>query len=149
MPPTGGGGGGGSSGSHTTKRGSGAGNYSNATTGFLAIDSTNLDITVTVPVGKLAICSCVGSATAIGAALTNGGYVAIFVDSVQQFTDVLFASASAFAQPFALTAVVVGDGASHTFSPQYAAAAASHTTFIYNDASTDAPLHLVLLVPAS
>jgi hypothetical protein len=151
MPPTGGGGGGGGAvkGSHTVKRGSGAGNYSNATTSFAAIDSTNLDLTVTVPVGMLAICLCVGSATAIGAALTNGGYIAIFVDSVQMFTDILSANASAMAEPFALSAVVVGDGASHVFSPQFAAAAASHTTFVYNDAATDAPFNLVLLVSAT
>lgn len=127
---------------HVTKRGTGLGNITFQHAAFTAIDSANLDITSVIPVGILAI-ALLSLAAASGNLNTLG--IGIAVDgTVQQALQCSTASAS---NPGGYTtiALLAGDGASHTFSPQGICSAAVNAVIV-NDSAIDAPLHVLLML---
>jgi hypothetical protein len=138
--------GGAAAGSHTLKRGSAGGNYVVSVTSFAAIDSANLDVTVVVPTGKLAIALlCCSGSQASG----SSGEVSIAVDGTTNYYTIQGAPNNGFI-PHTAMAVLVGDGASHTFSPnaRVQVVGADPLTVANSDA-VNTPIHLVLLISAS
>lgn len=126
---------------HIVKRGSGGGNYTFQHAAFTSIDSANLDITSVIPLGTLAL-ALFFLAGASGAANTLG--IGIAVDgTVQQASQCSTASASN-AGNYATIALLAGDGASHTFSPQGICSAAVNAILV-NDSAVDAPLHTLFI----
>ncbi len=139
-------------GTHALKRGTAVANYTSTTASFLAIDSTNLDIAIVVPVGSIAI------ATFIASFETSAGKTArigISVDAtVTSYVPQLGGLASFTS--VALKAVLVGDGSSHTFSPVfYVDSGGTITVVNINEsisgaaANSETPLHLVEIFAAT
>lgn len=137
--------GGAATGSHTVKRGTGAGNFTFQHASLTAIDSAHLDITVTVPTGMLAIALLLMVA-ASGASNTLG--VGIAVDGTPQQISTVSSNSAAVPTQYVSIAILAGDGNSHTFEPQGYCTAAVNAVIV-NDSAVDAPLHLVLLISAS
>lgn len=132
----------------TLKKGSGGGNYTSASTSYVAVDGTNLLYTVTIPTGwKLAIAARgdVTSATAAvltGVAIADGGVVIVE-------TQVTPATVNVVAAPFALAWVVNGDGASHTIDLRYKTSNAADSVVIANAAATLTPTMVFTLMPSN
>lgn len=133
-------------GSHTFKEGSKAGDYTIASTSWADIDSTNLKVTVTVPVGTLAV--ILGQASGTQAAGSTGE-VGISVDGAAPIYDARLGNGSGGGS-FAVFAVFTGDGSSHAFSLQARVqnTASNHLT-VSNGADPDNPKFLVLLLAAT
>lgn len=131
-------------GSHTVKRGTGTGAITFNHTSLTAIDAAHLDITVTVPVGMLAI-----ALLFISASPGNGNtlQIGIAVDGVVAYV-ATGAAVTGNNLPYTCIAVLVGDGSSHVFEPQ-GICSASVNAAIANDTAQDAPLHLVTIIPAT
>lgn len=118
-----------------TRSGTGAGNYSTASTSLVDVDSTNLSYTVTIPVGQKMICQAVAtqenaSGTSNGTALVDGATVLDERDPPAQNAQV--------ASSVALLAVIVGDGASHTIKLQYRGINGG-TTVMHNTSAARSP----------
>lgn len=133
----------GGSGSHTLKRGTGAGNYTGSQTSFTAIDATNLDITVTIPVGLLALAFFFFSQAPDANHTMDVG---IAVDGTVAFA--VFQGGTTITVPGACMAILAGDGSSHTFEPQVQTGSGG-TWIIANATALIAPFHAVLLTPAT
>lgn len=129
----------------TLKKGSGAGNYGSNNTTFAAVDTTNLQYTVTIPIGwKLLI--QVNAATFNSTATANVS-LAIVDGSVlveNQITGVLNNS-----QNSTLSWVINGDGASHTINLQAKTTNAADNWNIFNDTATRIPTMTFLLTPSN
>lgn len=145
---SGGGSGGGGTGSHAFKTGSGVANYTTTSTTFTPIDDTNLKITATVPLGSIAWALFVGSTIAPAGANTRIGLV---VDGTAA-AEVLVGS-SAFNLAFSVQHMLVGDAASHTWSPQYYIDSGHTATILNNQDSSgrniNVPMLALLIVPAT
>ena len=136
-------------GNHALKVGSHAGNYTTTATSFTAIDDTNLKATLTVPVG------CVAWAIFIGTSVNSAGAntrVGIAIDGTVP-VQILQGGAGGIVVngPFAVQAVLVGDGSSHTFSPQWWNDS-GHTATMINIADPsigDVPSLVVMVIGAA
>jgi hypothetical protein len=129
-------------GSHVLKLGSASGNVSFTATSQTKLFGTTLDVTQTVPVGVLALALC--QLYTIG---PNAGTLelGIAIDGTWQAATAA-GGASSVNQSTTLIAVFVGDGSSHTFSPQGFVSGGSAT--LANSGSL-IPLHVVLFVSAT
>lgn len=130
-------------GSHSLKRGTGLANYTRTAAAFASIDSTNLDVTVTVAAGQLAIALLLASGNSAAAA--GQGFIGVGVDGTAPYTSQMVGTST---DNLAAAAVLVGDGASHTFSPQFAGDGTNQFSII-NSSAAKAPLFLVLLISAT
>lgn len=133
----------------TVKTGSGGGNYSSASTAYVAIDNTNLTYTVTIPVGwKLMVW-----ATADVGVLTAA--VAVFfaiVDGVTTLVESQVIPSTTVAtstKQITLMDVITGDGASHTVTMQYRTSNAADSVTAINTSSTLTPHMTFLLTPSN
>jgi hypothetical protein len=135
-------------GSHVLKRGTGGGSHTTTSSTYAAIDTTNLDVTLSVPTGMLAVALffCTGGAS--GGALETAIAVDGTVSSNAFVGAASVPSGSSIPCP-APPVVLAGNGNSHTFSPRFASSNNSSTVTVIDDNALDAPVHLVLLIPAT
>lgn len=133
----------------TQKVGTGAGDYTTASTSYADVDATNLSFTTTIPTGwKLAV---IASGNAAILTATNFIGVAIF-DSVaaaiviEQFLNLPSVNQQ---QPFSLNTVIVGDGASHTVKLQFKTNSAADSAKVNNSSSTNKPSMMFILMPSN
>jgi hypothetical protein len=127
----------------TFKKGTGLGNYTTTSGTYVRVDTTNLVLTVTVPVGQKividAICYVVTAGTNVvftRCALADG--TADNTGILIEGEAVTYNSSSWNSIP--LKYVFVGDGASHTFNLQFKATTAASTATIANLSSTFTPV---------
>jgi hypothetical protein len=121
----------------TLKKGSGAGNYTTASTSFVVADSTNLCLTVTIPTGwKLAVQASggLGTSTAVVQALVaigdNGTGCSTVGGAVVQ--NQVFSNAAGNTEPFSLSWVINGDGTSHNVNLLFATSNAADSAILLN-----------------
>ena len=138
----------------TLKKGSGAGNYSTASTTYAVVDSTNLCYTVTIPTGwKLAI-------AASGLGLTSTAVVQVTValtDNAACSTanagilveQPLLAPSTGNGTTFSINYVVNGDGAAHNIALQFKTANGADSALVVNNSSTILPTMFFNLTPSN
>lgn len=135
----------------TLKSGTGAGNYTSASTSYVRVDSTNLAYTVTIPTGwKLAV-TVAGSICTQTAAVAHSFALA---DGSGDNTGILVEGQNTAANasqptPFALTTVINGDGASHTINLQYKTSNGADSVLIANSGGTIKPTMTFILTPSN
>lgn len=131
----------------TLKKGTGAGNYTTASTTYVQVDGTNLTYTVTIPTGwKLAI-ACGGSgwtttaSVFFGVALADGGTIIFEIDPISSSTGTGIS--------WVLNWVINGDGASHTIDLRFKTSNASDAATIQNNIATSIPTMVFNLTPSN
>lgn len=138
----------------TLKKGSGAGNYTTASTTYVVADSTNLCLTVTIPTGwKLSVSASGAIGTATAAVLANialtdnaacgTANAGLLVESTETTT------AAGVLQPFALNWVITGDGAAHNVALQYKTSAGADSATLLNASATQLPVMSFSLMPSN
>lgn len=138
----------------TLKKGTGAGNYTSASTTYVVVDSTNLCFTVTIPTGfKLSVAVNTALGTATGAvvasmALTDNAACStanagILVETTETTT------AAATLQAIGLGWVITGDGAAHNIALQFKTSNGTDSATILNSSSTSLPTMVFTMVPSS
>lgn len=138
----------------TLKKGTGAGNYTTASTTYVVVDSTNLCYTVTIPTGwKLLVqaSGALGTSTAVvqaNVALTdnaacgtaNAGIL------VQQG---LFGPSAGNGTNFSLSYVINGDGASHSVALQFSTSNGADSAVIANVSASFTVTMVFILTPSN
>lgn len=138
----------------TLKKGSGSANYTNATTTYAVVDSTNLCYTVTIPTGwKLGISAsgAVQTATApvgVQVTLTDNASCSTANAGILVETGGLQGGAAAAATSFALDWVITGDGNSHNIALQFKTTNAADTASMINS-GTILPMMKFELMPSN
>ena len=133
---------------YTLKKGSGAGNYTSASTSYVQVDATNLLFTVTIPTGwKLAVFTRanVTSSTAavlVGVAIADGGTVLVEDNLTPATTGTVAATSS-------LMTVITGNGASHTIDLRFKTSNASDSVLLANVSTTVAPSMVFIMSPSN
>jgi hypothetical protein len=138
----------------TLKKGSGAGNYTTASTTYVVPDSTNLCFTVTIPTGwKLGIqaSGSIGTSTAIAvasAALTDNAACA--TANAGLLTEAqIDAGAIGATAGFSLSWVITGDGNAHNVALQVKTAAGADSVLLLNSSATALPTMVFTLMPSN
>ena len=128
----------------TQKLGSAAGNYTTTSTSFVAVDSSNLSITVTVPTGWKEYCVVVATvwSNTAGASISFGFQEGASTRN-QQFVEQQVATR---AQVVTDQWTITGDGASHTLDTVWATSAGTATM---NNSTTAVPNLTCTLMPSS
>jgi hypothetical protein len=135
----------------TRKAGSGAGNYSSASTTVTAVDGTNLSFTVTIPTGwKLAIESsgAVTTSTAIATATVQLYDGTCNVGTALQQTQSI-PTAATNPESWSLLDVITGDGASHTINLCFATSNAADSVTMLNSSASLSPRMNFILMPSN
>lgn len=139
----------------TLKKGSGAGNYTNATTSYTVADATNLCYTVTIPTGwKLGISasgylSTATAAVVAQAALTDNAACSTANAGVLVETAPIQGAGIGVADGFALNWVITGDGAAHNIALQFKTSNAADTASLINSSATVTPTIKFELTPSN
>jgi len=128
-------------GSATLKTGTGAGDYTNATGSPAAIDTTNLSLTTTVPVGWKLIIH--GNAVMTHSVSGNGVGLAVYEDSTERDNKLSSIVTAGQWEALAVEYMHDGDGSSHTWR-LYSTGAATVT--ISNSSAGSAPKMTFLMV---
>ncbi len=126
----------------TQKKGTGAGNYTTTSATFVDIDTTNLSFATVVPTGWKALITFSATATMnvsanANFAITDAG-TGLIIAGITGTTNQIISFQWVFA----------GDGASHTFKPQYSIAG-GNTLTAFNSAANLTPVMTVLLLPSN
>lgn len=131
------------------KNGTGAGNYAGAAdTNFHAVDSTNLSYTLTIPIGFVLIVIASGQ---IGTLIAADYFVVQLNDGAA----ILGTGRSGFSSAigpsigFITSAVIVGNGASHTIQLQAKSINSSHAYVIENSTTTLCPSMIFVLMQSN
>jgi len=138
----------------TLKQGTGAGNYTTASTTYVVVDSTNLCYTVTIPAGwKLAVTAAIDvfvntGAVNINFSLTDNGSCSTVNAGILQQSGQTPATVGS-GNPMVLAWVINGDGASHNIALQYRTSNASDAVGIVNGASGFVPSMVFILSPSN
>jgi len=138
----------------TLKKGSGAGNYTTASTTYVVTDSTNLCFSVVIPTGwKLGIQASggLGTATAVvqaNAALTDNA-VCSTANAGVLTEAVTFGNAAGNTESFSLNWVVTGDGATHAVALQFKTSNAGDSATLLNSTATLLPTITYTLMPSN
>ena len=131
----------------TLKKGSGSGNYTTSSTGYVDVDATNLAYTVTIPIGwKLAIWA--SASVFSGTAIANIG-LSLFDSSTiveAEAEPVAINNAANISTP---PWVINGDGASHTIKLQFKTTVGADAANIFNSSATLLPTMVFLLTPSN
>lgn len=139
----------------TLKKGSGGGNYTNATTAYTVADSTNLCFTVTIPTGwKLGVSASGALSTATAAvvaqaALTDNAACSTANAGILIETAPIQGAAIGIAAAFALDWVIAGDGAAHNIALQFKTSNAADTASLINSIATITPTMKFELMPSN
>jgi hypothetical protein len=138
----------------TLRKGSGAGNYTTASTTYIVADATNLCGTFTIPVGwKLGIqaSGSIGTSTAIAAAsaaLTDNAACSTANAGLLAEAQVDAGAVGATAG-FSLSWVITGDGNAHNVALQIKTAAGADSALLLNSSSTALPTMAFTLMPSN
>jgi len=138
----------------TLKKGSGAGNYTSASTTYVVMDAANLCYTVTIPTGwKLqAIASfTIGSLTAainVLAAITDNAACSTANAGILQETSITPPATGAGVSG-TLGYIITGDGAAHNIALQFRTTNAADSVFISNGTATLTPTIVLTLSPSN
>jgi hypothetical protein len=130
----------------TLKKGTGAGNYTTASTTYVDVDATNLGFTATIPTGwKLAISASgqLGTATAAVAASVS------LLDGATVVETSLTGTGVGVLEPWALNWVINGDGNSHTVKLQFKTSNGADSATIANSSATILPTITFTLLPSN
>lgn len=126
-------------------RGSGAGNYTTTSSSPVAVDATNLEQAVTIPVGYKLLISAAGTGEApsgeiliIGIADVTSGVVSLASDEIATSSQI----------PFAMNYVMNGDGNSHTIGLVFTSFS-SGTSTVINSAAYLSPQMTLELIPSN
>lgn len=135
-------------GAHVLKVGAGGGDVSFTHTGsFVELFGTELAITDTIPTGNLAIALAFFSC---GGPNSNNLYAGISIDSAAPANGLaLVGGNSSYNWPVALMALLVGDGASHTFDVVGQVSGGTATLKDSTASGNFLPQHLLLVIPAT
>lgn len=139
----------------TLKKGSGGGNYTNATTSYTVADSTNLCFTVTIPTGwKLAVSASGALSTATAAvvaqaALTDNAACSTANAGILVETAPIQGAGIGIAGAFALNWVITGDGNAHNIALQFKTSNAADTASLINSSATITPTMVFQLEPSN
>lgn len=139
----------------TLKKGSGAGNYTNATTTYAVADSTNLCFTVTIPTGwKLGVSaqgalSTATAAVVAQAALTDNAACSTANAGILVETAPIQGAGISISDAFALDWVITGDGAAHNVALQFKTSNAADTASLINSSATITPTMKFELMPSN
>lgn len=129
------------------KKGTGAGNYTSASTTDVVVDGTNLAATITIPLGwKLTIVAS-GGITSLTAIVTT--FVGIADGGTIVLTQPVNASGIGNFAPFTLGWEINGDGASHTIDLRYHTSNGADSVSINNASSTQLPTMIFTLIPSN
>lgn len=129
------------------KKGTGLGNYTTTSTSYIKVDATNLQYTVTIPVGyQLAI-------------IANGDWFvpdtsgtsrnAALFDGVTQLVTRTISLAITGGVSWGMTWTIIGDGASHTISLQFETGNVANSAQIQNGSLGVVPTMLFMLTPSN
>lgn len=133
-------------------KGTGTGNYVSASTTYAAVDSTNLSLTVTIPVGWKLTVHAFGTTTTQTASaqdsvgLNDGACSGATVNL--QNVNVLPPSANGM-EAWALGGLITGDGASHTINLCYLTSNTNDAATIANSSASNAPVMIFTLSPSN
>lgn len=136
------------------KKGSGGGNYTNATTSYTVADSTNLCLTVTIPSGwKLGIVASgsLGTSTAIAdsfAAVTDNASCSTANSGILAEAQVDAGTIAGFGG-FTLNSVITGNGAAHSIALQFRTSNVADTANLLNSTATLTPTMSFTLMPSN
>ncbi len=139
----------------TLKKGSGVGNYTNATTSYTVADSTNLCYTVTIPTGwKLVISTSGALSTATAAvvaqaALTDNAACSTANAGILVETAPIQGAGIGVADAFALDWIITGDGAAHSIALQFKTSNVADTASLINSSATVVPILKFELMPSN
>lgn len=139
----------------TLKKGSGAGNYTNATTSYTVADATNLCFTVTIPTGwKLGVSASGGLSTATAAvvaqaALTDNAACSTANAGILVESPPVQGAGIGIADTFAMDWVITGDGAAHNIALQFKTSNAADTASLINSSATIVPTMKFELMPSN
>ena len=138
----------------TLKKGTGAGNYTTASTTYAVVDSTNLCFTVLIPSGwKLQVVASGDITTATSAvtasvAITDNAACGTANSGILVEATNLSPSASN-PNAFSLGWVITGDGATHNVALQYKTSVGADVATITNSSSTLLPTMIFTLMPSN
>lgn len=133
---------------HSLLKGSGSGNYTTASTSYVAVDATNLSGSAIVPVGSIALILATGSLGTLTA--SNTAQAQLQLDgAAAQTANCAGTALLAPGAPFAVLGVIVGDGASHTWELFFKATSASDSATMLNSSADAAPRILVVILSGS
>lgn len=135
----------------TLKSGTGAGNYTSASTTYVRVDSTNLAYTVTIPAGwKLLVHASGAAFTATGAVVLSVALADGSADNTGILIETSIRAADASnADSFSLDWLIAGDGLSHTINMQYKTSVGADVVTIVNSGATFKPVMMFLLTPSN
>lgn len=129
------------------KKGTNGGDYSTSSTSYVDVDNTNLKDIVTIPSGSNLVIQVSGSMT-----LDTGGASGMFVALADGGTAIsgpqvasVDTGGTPSQNPFSLTWVIAGDGASHTITLQYKMNGGSASSAKISNASGFVPMMLFTL----
>lgn len=132
------------------KKGDGSTTYNTTSGSLVNVDATNLSYTVTVPSGYKLFITATGSylGTAGG---TNDNLVAITDTSTSTILNQLQnnPAVTGGATPITLTAILTGDGNSHTINLQFASSNSSGVGIINSTGLSQFPIMTFLLMPSN
>lgn len=131
----------------TLKKGTGAGNYTSASTSDVAVDGTNLAATITIPTGWKLTILVSGSASSLTAAVTI--FVGIADGGTVVLTQPILPTLAGNFSPFALAWEINGDGAAHTIDLRYHTTNGLDSVTINNAASNQLPTMVFTLTPSN
>lgn len=129
------------------KKGTGAGNYTSASTTDVVVDGTNLAATITIPTGWKLEVKAFGGISSLTATVT----VFVGIADGGAVLDTLPVTAALVGNftPFAVGWVINGDGASHTIDLRYHTTNAADSVTINNAASNQLPTMIFTLYPSN
>jgi hypothetical protein len=139
----------------TVKKGSGAGNYTNATTAYIAADATNLCYSILIPTGwKLGVSASGGLSTATAAvvaqaAVTDTASCGTANSGILIETPPIQGAAIGVADTFALDWVIAGDGNIHSVALQFKTSNVADTASLINSSATVTPTMKFELMPSN
>lgn len=129
------------------KKGTGAGNYTSASTTDVVVDGTNLAATITIPLGWKLQVLAFGGITSLTATVTV--FVGIADGGTILDTMPITAALVGNFTPFSIGWIINGDGASHTIDLRYHTTNGADSVSINNASSTQLPTMIFTLIPSN
>lgn len=132
---------------YTLKKGTGAGNYTSASTTDVVVDGTNLSFSGIIPTGWKLVIMASGGITSLTAAVTvfvgiaDGG-------TIVKTMPILPTLASNFT-PFVILWEINGDGNTHTIDLRYHTTNGADSVSIDNNTATEVPTMIFILSPSN
>lgn len=101
------------------KKGTNGGDYSSSSSSYVDVDNTNLKYVVTIPTGSNLVIQVSGTVLIPSAGSSVSTFVALADGGIPVFQTIASVIDTPGDQPFSMTYVIAGDGASHSITLQY------------------------------